>query len=189
MARAGLTTDRVVRAGAALADEIGFEQVTLAALARQFDVKLASLYAHVQNAHHLKTGIALLALDQLAALAADAVAGRAGKEALVALANVHRDFARTHPGLFAACRFELDDATAAASAGVQLAKMLRAVLRGYQLTEPDQTHAVRLLGSVFLGFATLELAGSFKHSMPDPAESWSRTLDAIDMVLRSWPTK
>ena len=47
--------------------------------------------------------------------------------------------------------------------------MTRAVLRGYDLTEPDQTHAVRLLGSVFHGFVTLELAGGFSHSAPDAA--------------------
>jgi AcrR family transcriptional regulator len=62
MARAGLTAERLIRAGAELADEVGFEQVTLSALARRFDVKVASLYSHLKNSRDLKTGIALLAL-------------------------------------------------------------------------------------------------------------------------------
>ncbi|QNQ09099.1 TetR/AcrR family transcriptional regulator [Sphingomonas alpina] len=187
MVRAGLTTERLVLAGAALADEAGFDAVTPSTLAKRFDVKVASLYSHVAGAHDLKRRVALLALDELAGLAADAVAGRSGKGALVALANVHRDFARDHPGLFAATRFPLDSETAAASGGVRLAQMIRAVLRGYDLAEPEQTHAVRLLGSVFLGFVTLELGGSFSHSAPEPQESWGRTLDALDAVLRHWP--
>ncbi|MES2056205.1 MAG: TetR-like C-terminal domain-containing protein [Pseudomonadota bacterium] len=187
MVRAGLTTERLVRAGAILADEAGFDAVTPSALAKLFDVKVASLYSHVTSARDLKTRIALLALDELAALAADAVAGRSGKDALVALANVHRDFAREHPGLFAASRFPLDQESAASSGGVRLARMIRAVLRGYDLAEPAQTHAVRLLGSVFLGFATLELGGSFSHSAPAPQESWFHTLEALDALLRHWP--
>lgn len=41
MPRAGLTVDRVVVAGAELADEVGLEQVTLSSLARRFGVKPA----------------------------------------------------------------------------------------------------------------------------------------------------
>ncbi|MET7443546.1 TetR family transcriptional regulator, partial [Streptomyces sp. NPDC005568] len=62
MVRAGLTTERLTRAGAELADEVGFEQVTVSELARRFDVKVASLYSHVRNSQDLKTRIALLAL-------------------------------------------------------------------------------------------------------------------------------
>ncbi|MFF4014777.1 TetR/AcrR family transcriptional regulator [Streptomyces sp. NPDC001843] len=187
MARAGLTPDRLARAGAELADEVGFDQVTVSALARRFDVKVASLYSHVKNSQDLKTRIALLALEELADRGATALAGRAGKDALAALANVYRDYAREHPGRYAAARLRLDPATAAASAGARHAGMTRAILRGYDLTEPDQTHAVRLLGSVFHGYVSLELGGGFSHSAPDSQESWTRILDALDALLRNWP--
>ncbi|GGI95986.1 TetR/AcrR family transcriptional regulator [Streptomyces brasiliensis] len=189
MARAGLTADRLTRAGAELADEVGFEQVTVSALARRFDVKVASLYSHVRNSHDLKTRIALLALEELADRAAEALAGRAGKDALTALADVYRDYAREHPGRYAAAQFRLDPAAAAASAGGRHAQMTRAILRGYDLTEPDQTHAVRLLGSVFHGYVSLELGGGFSHSAPDTQETWTRILDALDALLRNWPER
>ncbi|NUT25534.1 MAG: TetR family transcriptional regulator [Streptomyces sp.] len=189
MARVGLTTERLVRAGAELADEVGFEQVTASELARRFDVKVASLYSHVKNTQDLKTRIALFALEELADRAADAVAGRAGKDALVAFANVYRDYGHEHPGRAAAARMRLDPETAAAGAGVRHAQMTRAILRGYDLTEPDATHAVRLLGSVFHGYASLETAGGFSHSAPDSQETWTRILDALDALLRNWPTE
>ncbi|MEU1262109.1 TetR-like C-terminal domain-containing protein [Streptomyces cellulosae] len=185
--RVGLTTERLTQAGATLADEVGFDHVTVSELARRFDVKVASLYSHVKNSHDLKTRIALLALEELADRAADALAGRAGKDALVALANVYRDYAREHPGRYAAAQFRLDPETAAASAGARHAKMTRALLRGYDLDEPDQTHAVRLLGSVFHGYVSIEMGGGFSHSAPDTEETWSRVLDALDALLRSWP--
>ncbi|GGY28068.1 TetR/AcrR family transcriptional regulator [Streptomyces djakartensis] len=187
MPRVGLTAERLTRAGAELADEVGFDQVTVSALARRFDVRVASLYSHVKNSQDLRTRIALLALTELADRAAEALAGRAGKDALAALANVYRDYAREHPGRYAAAQLRLAPETAAASAGVRHARMTRALLRGYDLTEPDQTHAVRLLGSVFHGYVSLELGGGFSHSAPDTEETWARILDALDTLLRNWP--
>ena len=187
MVRAGLTAERLARAGAELADEVGFDQVTVSEVARRFDVKVASLYSHVTSSHDLKTRIALLALEELADRGAAAMAGRAGKDALTALADVYRDYAREHPGRYAAAQLRLDPETAAASAGPRHAEMTRAILRGYDLTEPDQTHAVRLLGSVFHGYVTLELAGGFSHSEPGSDVTWSRIQDALDALLKNWP--
>lgn len=87
MPRAGLTPERLAVAGAELADEVGFEQVTVSAVARAFDVKVASLYSHVKSSNDLKTRIALLALEEMADQAADAVAGRSGRDALTAFAT------------------------------------------------------------------------------------------------------
>lgn len=189
MARAGLSAERVTRAAAELADEVGFENVTVSALARRFGVKDASLYSHVKNVQDLRARVAVLALAELADRAADALAGRAGKDALVAFAGAYRAYAKEHPGRYTAARLRLDPETAAASAAGRHAEMMRAILRGYDLAEPDQTDAVRLLGSVFHGYVSLEEAGGFDHSRAarDVDASWHRTLDAVDALLRHWP--
>ncbi|MFE0686554.1 TetR/AcrR family transcriptional regulator [Streptomyces xiamenensis] len=187
MVRAGLTTDRVVRAGAELADEVGFDEVTVSALARRLGVKVASLYSHLKNSQDLRTRIALLALEEMAERGDAALAGRSGRDALAALGDVYRDYARAHPGRYAAAQLRLDPQAAAASAGGRHARMTRAILRGYALDEPDQTHAVRLLGSVFHGYVSLELGGGFSHSAPDTQETWIRILDSLDALLRNWP--
>ena len=184
MARIGLTAERLVEAAAVLADESGFDAVTPTALARVFDVKVASLYSHVANADEIRVRLALYALDRLADQVAEAVAGLAGKDALVALADAHRDFSRRHPGLFAAARHPLDAAAAVRSGGARIAQSTRAVLRGYGLGDTAEVHATRLLGSVFLGFSTLESAGSFSHSQPSSDSSWQVALGALDGTLR-----
>ncbi|MEV5961256.1 WHG domain-containing protein [Kribbella sp. NPDC051952] len=187
MARAGLTTERLAQAGAELADEVGFDQVTVSALARRFDVQVASLYSHVKSSADLKARIAVVALQELAELGAEALAGRARRDALIALANVYRDYAHEHPGRYAAARFNPASASADfLAAGGRHAEMTRAILRGYDLGEPAQTDAIRLLGSVFHGYVSLELAGSFSHSKPDSSESWPRILDALDTLLSDW---
>ncbi|WP_106401280.1 TetR/AcrR family transcriptional regulator [Actinocorallia populi] len=188
MARAGVTVERLVRVAADLADEIGFDNVTVTALARSFGVKEGSLYSHIENMRDLRVKVALLALAELADAAGAALAGRSGKDALVAFADAYRDYARKHPGRYAATRFPLDPQTAAASAGVRHVEMTRAILHGYRIPEPDQIDAIRLLGSTFHGFVSLETAGSFQHSADARGTdaSWSRILDALHTSLTHW---
>ena len=187
MARAGLTADRLTQAAAELADEVGFENVTVSALARHFGVKDASLYSHIRNAHDLRVRVAVQALAELADRVAESLMGRSGKDALVAFANAYRTYAREHPGRYTATQMALDPDTAATSAAGKHSEMTRALLRGYDLWEPDQTDAIRMLHSTFHGYVSLETAGAFHHT-PRPVDaSWSRALDALDSLLRAWP--
>ena len=187
MARAGLTAERLVRAAAELADEVGFDNMTVSALARRFGVKDASLYSHVRNAQELRERVAVLALSELADEVADALAGRAGRDALVAYADAHRRYARDHPGRYSAMQVGLTPRIAAAGRANRHSEMTRAILRGYHLAEPDQTDAVRLLHSTFHGFVSLEASGGFRHHPRDTDASWARTLDALHALLLHWP--
>lgn len=188
MARAGLTTARLTEAAAELADEVGFDHVTVSALARRFGVKDPSLYSHIRNAHDLRSRVAVLALAELADDVAAALAGRAGKDALVAFADAYRDYATAHPGRYAATLFPLDPDTAAASAAGRHAELTRSLLRGYRLSEPDQIDAIRLLHSTFHGYVSLEAAFRFRHHPRDLDASWHRTVDALHIALTHWPT-
>lgn len=188
MARVGMTAERLTVAAADLADEVGFENVTVSALARRFGVKDASLYSHIRNAADLRVRVAVLAIAELADRAADALAGRSGKDALVAFADAYRTYAKEHPGRYAAGQLRLDPETAAASAGPRHTEMTKAILRGYDLPESEQVHAVRLLHSTFHGYVTLERSGGFDHS-GQVTESWHRILDVLDHTLRNWPVR
>lgn len=189
MPRAGLSRERLIEAAVALTEADGFAALNLAALARGFDVKLASLYAHVRNVEDLRAEVALAALAKLAAVVDEAIAGRAGREALYAYAEAQRDFALAHPGLFEAARYPLSAELAQASAGVRIARASRAVFRSYALGDADQVHATRLLGSFLLGFVLLERSGSFAHSAPETAESWARGLESLHMTISGWAEK
>jgi AcrR family transcriptional regulator len=188
MPRAGLTTERVIQLGADLADERGFAAVTLSAVAWRVDVRVASLYSHVAGSADLRAGIAQLALTELADEAASALAGRSGKDALSAFAGAYRRYARRHPGRYAAMRQPQEKGSPVVDAGRRHSELMRALLRGYSLEEPSQTHAARFLGSVLHGYASLELGGGFDHSSPTSDESWLQMLDAVDLTLRHWPT-
>ncbi|MEU6551237.1 TetR-like C-terminal domain-containing protein [Streptomyces sp. NPDC046915] len=187
MARVGLTADRLVAAAAELADEAGFENLTLSALARRFGVKDASLYSHVRNMQDLRTRLALFAGGELVDRIAAAVAGRAGKEALAAFAGAYREYALERPGRYAATQIRIDqDLVADSPAMRRTAEVTYGMLRAYGLDEPDLTDAVRLLRSTFHGYCALESAGGFGASR-DVQTSWDRAIDALHVALTHWP--
>ncbi|MGW4562971.1 TetR/AcrR family transcriptional regulator [Streptomyces sp. NPDC004561] len=187
MARAGLTAERLVAAAAELADEAGFEHVTLSALARRFGVKDASLYSHVRGLEDLRTRLALHAGGELIDRIAVAVAGRAGKDALAAFADAYRAYALEHPGRYAATQIRVDQSLIAGSPALRrTGEITYGMLRGYGLDEPDLTDAVRLLRSTFHGYCALEAAGGFGADR-DVRASWDKAIDALHLALRHWP--
>ncbi|MGC0373913.1 AcrR family transcriptional regulator [Streptomyces sp. SAI-229] len=185
--RAGLTTGRLVAAAADLADEAGYENVTLSALARRFGVKDASLYAHVRGLRDLRVRMALLAGGEMTDRIAAAVAGRTGKEALAAFADAYREYALAHPGRYTATQIRLDPSLASGSPAMRrTAEVVHGLLRAYGLDEPDLTDAVRLLRSTFHGYCALESSGAFGDPR-DLRASWDRVVEALHIALVNWP--
>ncbi|MET8579778.1 WHG domain-containing protein [Streptomyces collinus] len=187
MVRAGLTVERLVVGAAELADEVGFEKVSVSALARRFGVKDASLYSHVRGLEELRTRLALHAGGELIDGIAEAVAGRAGKDALVAFAGAYRAYALRHPGRYAATQIRIDQALIADSPALRrTAEITYGMLRAYGLREPDLTDAVRLLRSTFHGYCVLESTGGFGADRGVQA-SWDKAVDALHLALTHWP--
>jgi AcrR family transcriptional regulator len=173
----GLTTDRVAREAADLADEVGFDKLTVAAVARRVGVADASLYAHVRNLAELRERVAALATGELADALGEAVAGLAGSEALRAFADAYRDFAHGRPGRYAATQLPVES-----EGGGRVVAACAALLRGYALDETARIDAIRLLCSTFHGWVTLEAANRFRLGRPT-GESWRVALDLLDGAL------
>lgn len=186
MPRAGLDTATVVAAAAALADEIGFAELTMARLAERLGVRGPSLYKHVTSQDDLNRQIAALALHEAGDAIGTAIQGRAGRDALAAAARALRDFVLAHPGRYAATVGAAptgpDDPIALAA--IRSLHPFEAVLRGYDIAPEDMTHALRALRSVFHGFATLQATGGFQWAT-DIDTSFDWLIDLIDHGLHA----
>ncbi|WP_141209620.1 TetR/AcrR family transcriptional regulator [Streptomyces griseorubiginosus] len=176
----------MVAAGAALADEVGIANLTMGSLAERVGVRTPSLYKHVSGQEDLNRRIAALALSEAADAVGGAVQGYAGRDALEAAARAFRVFVLHHPGRYAATigvePSGPDDPLAAA--GERLLGAFTAILRGYELPEPDEDHALRTLRSLFHGFATLQVANGFQWSA-DIDESFEWLIAFADRGLRA----
>jgi AcrR family transcriptional regulator len=189
MPRQGLTADRVSAAAAELADEVGLQRLTVAAVARSFGVSDAALYVHVRSRDALIELVAVRAAAAFGDRLSLAVAGRAGREALTAFADAYRAFAVAHPGQYAATQRQLPPDVGLNSAGHhKLIDLSYATLRGYGLDEPALTDAVRFVRSTLHGFANLEASDGFGHPR-DLDASWRALVAALHTTLSHWSTE
>jgi AcrR family transcriptional regulator len=182
MPRAGLGPDAVVEGAAALADAEGLEAVTLARLAADLGVRAPSLYAHVGGLPDLRRRLAARGARELGAALQAAAAGRARGDALAAVARAYRDYARAHPGTYAAAQRAPDLGDEAAA----VVDTVAAVTRGYGFEGDDAIHAVRIVRAALHGFAALETEEGFGIPL-DVDDTFARLVDVLDRGLESRP--
>jgi AcrR family transcriptional regulator len=189
MPRAGLTTARVVEEAANVADEVGFENLTLAAVAPRLGVQMPSLYKHVAGIDELRHLMSVRAKKETADVLARSAAGKSGPQALCAMLGAWRTWAKTHPGRYAATVRapdidEIED-TVASNAVLDI---IYAALSDYRLEGDDAVNAVRLLRAHFHGFVSIERVEGFKFPN-DIEHSFDLLIGALDQILREWPPK
>src|SRR5215510_5091616 len=185
MPRAGLTAADIIIAAADIADESGYDNLTMGLVADRLGIRAPSLYKHVDGLADLQHRIATLAISELGEAVRDAMLGTAGPDALAAFARAFRTYVVAHPGRYTATigaePIGPEDPLFTASA--RLLDSIAAVLRGYGISPDDMDHALRTIRSTFHGFAALQAANGFQWSA-DPDESFEWMIHFVDRGLR-----
>jgi AcrR family transcriptional regulator len=185
MPRAGLTPADVVQAAAEVADERGYQQLTIGLVAERLGIRAPSVYKHVSGLAELQHKLATRAMSELGDEIAAGAAGLAGRDALAALARACRAYVTVHPGRYAATvGAELagpDDPLLAASARV--IELTASVLRGYAIPEPALVHQIRIIRCALHGWCMLQLTSGFQWS-GDVEESFGELISFMDRGLR-----
>lgn len=169
-----------------MADEVGLNQLTLAALAARLGVRQPSLYKHVAGQEDLNRRIAMRAKVELADVLGRAAIGRARADALVAIAHAYRAWALDHPGRYQAAQRapvpgDADDEAASGRA----AQVVAAVMDGYDLDGDNAIDAIRAFRATLHGFVSLETSGAF--ALPASVDrSFDRLVQALEVALSSW---
>jgi AcrR family transcriptional regulator len=158
MPRMGLTTDKVVAAAAALADQVGIDDLSLSTLAANLGVRVPSLYKHIGGLGDVRRRLAAQGAAGLAAAVETAARGERGRVALLAIGGAYRRYARTNHGRYQAMAREA--ATYARRGGpVDLALRYTAIEHG--LAPDDAPRAADAMRSALHGFVVLEGGGGF----------------------------
>ena len=182
MPRAGLDAEAVVTAAAALADEQGLAQLTLARLAAALGIRPPSLYPHVDGLADLRARLGARGAWEMAAALQAAAGGRAGADALRAVADAYRAYAHAHPGTYTASQVAIDREENQAAGAVAVGVFL-AVLNGYGITGDAAIHAVRAVRSALHGFVALEREGGFGIAL-SVDESFATLVRMLDAGLQ-----
>jgi len=185
MPRAGLTAADLVQAAAEIADERGYQQLTIGLVAARLGIRAPSVYKHVSGLAELQHQLAARAMAELGEAVATAVAGRAGRDALAGLARACRDYVVARPGRYAAtvgAEFA-GPGDPLLTASARVIELIAAVLRGYRIPEPDLVHAIRTVRCVLHGWCMLQLTNAFQWS-GDVEESFEQLITFMDNGLR-----
>jgi len=185
MPRAGLSREAVTQAALAIIDDAGatgFHDLTLASVAARVGVSGPSLYKHIGSLDDLRREVALASVRELTRMLGTATIGRAGEDAVIALASELRRFAERHPGRYTAAQRagDPDDAADAEliTAGEEAVTVIANALRGYGFTPAQAVDAIRAFRSAIHGFVLLELEGGFglPRSLDDSFDTLTRML-------------
>lgn len=186
MPRAGLSTSRVIEEAETVVDEVGLPGLTLSTIAARLGVQIPSLYKHVAGMAALQTEVAIRAKNELAITLARASVGRAGDDAILAISQAYRAWAKQHPGRYATTQIATE------SGSETNVESTRAVLRvvtdafvAYDLEGDDLIDAIRALRATLHGFIELELAGGFGLPV-DVDRSFERAVRGLTVALKHW---
>src|SRR6202162_2298131 len=160
--RVGIDKDAVIRAAVKIADEHGWDALTLARVAKKLRFRSPSLYTHVGGLEGLRRELKLLALRDLNAALSRATIGKSRDDAVRGLAAAYRAFVKRHPGTYAPTMVAApNNDPAMEAAASNIVETILSVLGGYGLDRREGLHAIRALRSTVHGFAALEIAGGF----------------------------
>ncbi len=184
--RAGLTAQAVVEEAERMVDEFGLEGLTLVALADRLGVRQPSLYKHIGGVPALRRAIGMRAAGEVTAALSRAAVGRSRGDAVMAMADAHREWARAHPSRYQLAQLSpAPGDTEHEQAVTDYVQVLGAVLAGFGLAGTDAIDAIRGIRSTLHGFVSLETAGGF--AMPfDVDRSYQRLIAALVHALERW---
>jgi AcrR family transcriptional regulator len=173
--RAGLDSDTIIRKAAELADKDGLSALSMAALAAYLGVRTPALYHYFAGLTGLRRELSLLGIREGTMRMGRAVMGRAGDDAVLALAYALRDFANEHPGLYeAASRAPDPEDSEWQAAGREVVEVMIRALSAYHLPHDTARHVVRMLRSIVHGYVSLEHIGGF--GLPGEVDETLRSL-------------
>lgn len=176
--RRQLNKERVLATAVELAEASGgVGELTLTALAAALDVRVPSLYNHVEGLEGLHDDLSLLAGRMLLEKIRQATFGKTGEDALRAMAHAYREFAHAQPALYP-LTIEAPDADQPERVALaqEWLQMLLLTMASMGVQGEEALHAIRAFRSLLHGFVSLEASGGFKMGL-ERDESFEYLLD------------
>ncbi len=163
--RRRLDRDQVVEAAEAAVDELGWDQLTVAGLAKRVGAKGPSLYNHVNSLEDLRSELQQRTIRLLGQGLVTAMMGRSGREGLRAIAYAYRAFVQRFPHRYEGMTRNVIDRGAVAVAAQDADAALTAVVRSYGVDEHDLPLARLGLFAALHGAVSLEIATYFADTV------------------------
>ena len=187
--RAGLDKKSIVKAAAELANEIGYDNISLKILAEHLGVRSPSLYNHISGLDELRHELMLYGWRCIGSEIISSVNGLTGYDAICEMCRAFYRFASNNKGIFNAMLWYnkyADEET------LEATKLLFSMMYGLftQINIPrwKAEHIIRTFRSFLEGFSLLVNNDSFGHSASID-ESFDISLDILIAGMKAQEEK
>ena len=181
----GLDYASIVQKAALLADQKGLEALTMADLAAALNVRTPTLYHYFKGVAGMRRALSLYGIRESSARLGRAVMGKAGDEAVLAMAHAMYRFAQEHPGVYEATQRAPDPADEEwRTAGKEFVELIILALSGFNLSNEEARHVVRMLRIIVHGTVSLEHIGGFGDPI-EIEETFQRLLNSLLAYLNA----
>lgn len=168
----------VIEAAETLIDEGGWTALTMTALAATLDVRVPSLYSHVDSLEDLLSEVQIRAHATLATRFQAAAAARSRANGLRRTAAALRDFAIEHPGLYDLAMSQPRDIQAVLNAAGPSSETLAALAESFGVVKQSWELIMNVVGTLH-GVIVLDRVGLFA-GVADTDAAYNR---AVNMVI------
>lgn len=168
-----LNRETILEASFALANQIGYENLSMKLIADQLEIRPPSLYNHIDDIAVVKIEIAGMALKKLANHLKGAVEEitektNDKKEVFRRLIFAYREFAKQNRGVYAAVLPSAEKHEVQIEASREIFSICRKTMHLGPILDSSGVHKIRILRSALHGFVSLEFAEGF--GLPESVE-------------------
>ena len=176
--------EQILAAAAEIGDHAGLGALTTTRLAERLRIKPPSLYQHFANIEVIKDALAMRALGELIDLHKDVTSGRAGREALNALAHAQRTYAQARPGRYMAAMQTGPGHVAVATLRQAYVRLVAVTLESYHMDPEVAFEVSRSVIAALQGYVIVELNGLVGTPF-ETDQGYQRLLDMLDAGARA----
>ncbi|TGL57957.1 TetR/AcrR family transcriptional regulator [Leptospira ognonensis] len=188
-----LNRETILEASFALANQIGYENLSMKLIADQLEIRPPSLYNHIDDIAVVKIEIAGMALKKLASHLKEAVEEKTKttedkQKIFRMLIFAYREFAKSNRGVYAAVLPSAEKHDVQMEASKEIISICMQTMDLGPVLDSSGVHKIRILRASLHGFVSLEAAEGF--GLPESVEETFSILtdQLIKMLLPEKPT-
>ncbi len=185
MSKNNINHELIIETSAALADKVGFDNLSLKMIAENLNIKSPSLYNHISSLEDLKEKLMIYGWKQVEEKILDSAIGISGYDAIKNMCYAFYQYATNHQGVFTAMlwynKYESEEAKLATK---RLFDLLFKVLSSLDISEENIQHIIRTLRSFLEGFSLLVNNHSFGNPI-SIQESFELSLEIMIQGIKT----
>ncbi|MES0491036.1 MAG: WHG domain-containing protein [Leptospirales bacterium] len=156
-----MNESEIINKAIVIANGEGFQALTIAKLAREFNVKPPSLYKHIQSLNDIYDELGIIFMQEIIQIIHTNAFGLSGEMAIREVCNSFRSYALKNPGLYQSMQIiHIKRSPAYQEIAVSLIQLLSRVIEPY-VQNQAKIHAIRFLRCILHGFIDLEVQNGF----------------------------